>query len=120
MDETAGDPALTQAALRRFRGDRVLEFALAIYHARVNKDAGQPQLTIRVELYRDGKAVFAGKETPYLAKGQTDLSRLVMEGGLQLAGLSEGEYVLQIVVTDALAKEKYRTTRAWVDFEIVK
>jgi VWFA-related protein len=119
-EETPGDPAVTQAALRRFRGDRVLEFAFAIYHARITKATGQPQLTSRVELYRDGKVVFAGKDTPYLAKGQPDLSRLVMEGGLQLAGLPEGEYVLQLVVTDTLAKQKYRTTKAWVDFEIVK
>ena len=119
-DETLGDPAVTQAALRRFRADRVLEFALAIYHAKLNKDTGQPQLTTRVELYRDGKAVFAGKETPYDPKGQPDFSRLLMEGGLQLAGLPDGEYVLQIVVTDALAKGRYTTTKGWVDFEIVK
>jgi hypothetical protein len=30
-----------------------------------------------------------------------------------------GDYVLQIVVADALAKEKYRMTTQWVDFEVM-
>jgi hypothetical protein len=31
-----------------------------------------------------------------------------------------GEYVLQLIVTDALAKEKRRVATQWIDFEIVK
>ena len=34
--------------------------------------------------------------------------------------MTPGEYVLQIIVTDALAKEKHRTATQWMDFEIVK
>jgi VWFA-related protein len=118
-EETTGETALTQAALRRFQADRVLEFAYVVYHAKPNSDLGV-QLTTRVELYREGKRVFANMDTPYDPKGQPDPTRLVVEGGLKLAGLPEGEYVLQIVVVDAFAKEKYRTARNWVDFEIVK
>ena len=30
-----------------------------------------------------------------------------------------GEYVLQVVVTDKLAKEKHRTASQWIDFEVI-
>lgn len=31
-----------------------------------------------------------------------------------------GEYVLQVIVTDRLAKEKHRTATQWIDFEIIE
>jgi hypothetical protein len=34
--------------------------------------------------------------------------------------MSPGDYILQVIVTDPLAKEKYRTATQWIDFEIVK
>jgi VWFA-related protein len=117
---TTGDSTLTQAALRRFRTGHVLRFAYAIYNATIDKRTGQSQLTTQAKLYRDGKEIFAGQETPYDAHGQLDLERLVAEGGLQLGGLQPGEYVLQVIVRDALAKGKNRTTTNWIDFEIVK
>lgn len=118
--EASSNNVLTQGALRRFRSGHVLQFAYAIYNAQLDKTTNQPQLTTQVKLYRDGKEVFTGKETAYDAKGQLDLKRLVAEGGLQLGGLKEGEYVLQIVVTDTLAKGKNRTATNWIDFEVLK
>jgi hypothetical protein len=34
--------------------------------------------------------------------------------------MAPGEYVFQIIVTDALAKEKHRVASQWLGFEIVK
>jgi len=34
--------------------------------------------------------------------------------------IAPGEYVLQVIVTDRLAKEKYRSATQWIDFEIVE
>lgn len=118
--ETSGDNAMTQAALRRFRTGHVLRFAYAIYNARVEKRTTQPQLTAQIKLYRDGKELYGGEATPYETNGQSDLGHLLAEGGLQLGGLGSAEYVLQVTVTDLLAKGKYRTTTNWIDFEIVK
>lgn len=118
--EATGNTMLTQGALRRFRTGHVLQFASIIYNATLNKSTNQPQLTTQIKLYRDGKEIFAGKQTPYDAKGQLDLQRLVAEGALQLGGLKEGEYVLQLIVTDTLVKGKNRTTTGWIDFEVVK
>jgi VWFA-related protein len=120
VTETSGDSTMTQAALRRFRSGHVLQFAYAIFNAKLDGRTKQPQLTTQIKLYRDGREIYAGKETPYDASGQPDLKRLVAEGGLQLGGLKEGEYVLQIVATDTLARGNSRTTTSWIDFEVVQ
>jgi hypothetical protein len=111
---------LTQAALRRFRSGHVLQFAYVIFNAKVDKGRRDAQLTTQIKLFRDGKEIFAGRETPYDVKSQPDLERLVAEGSLQLGGLQPGEYVLQIIATDLRARGKDRTTTNWIDFEIVK
>jgi hypothetical protein len=51
--------------------------------------------------------------------GRPDAKRLVAFGRLPLdAKFQPGDYVLQVVVTDALAKEKNRMATQWIDFEI--
>lgn len=111
---------LTQAALRRFRAGQVLQFAYVIFNAKADKGRRDVQLVTQIKLYRDGREIFAGRETPYDARGQADLERLVAEGSLQLGGLQAGEYVLQAIVTDLRAKGKNRTTTNWIDFEIAR
>ncbi len=60
-----------------------------------------------------------GPSTP---SGQTDMDRLVMGTRIRFnAALAPGEYVLQIIVTDALAKDpKHRIATQWIDFEVTK
>jgi hypothetical protein len=117
--ETVSNTMLTQAALRRFSAGQILQFTYAIYNARLDKSR-RPRLLTQVKLYRDGKEIFAGKETPYVAQGQPDPERLLAEGSLQLGGLQEGEYVLQVVVTDSLAGEKRGVTTGWINFDVVR
>jgi VWFA-related protein len=108
-------------AVRRLSHDMILDFGYVIYNAQLDRAGGRPQLTTQVRLFRDGQQVFAGKDLPFSADKQTDLKRLVAGGRLRLGtNLPPGEYVLQVIVTDALAKEKYRTASQWIDFEIVK
>ncbi|HEX8492455.1 MAG TPA: VWA domain-containing protein [Pyrinomonadaceae bacterium] len=105
-------------ALRRFRHGMVLQYAYVIYNAKL---APAPQLTTQMRLFRDGKPIFTGKVMPLSLAGQKDLKRINGGGLLQLGtDMTPGEYVLQVIVTDALAKEKYRTATQWMDFEIVK
>ena len=108
-------------AVRRFRVGMMLEFNFFIFNAALDKATGQPQLLTQLHLFRDGQEVFTGKQIPYNALKQPDLKRLMVGGNLQLgAGTAPGQYVLQVVVTDNLAKEKYRTTSQWIDFEIAQ
>lgn len=111
---------LTQGTLRRFQTGHVLQFAYAIYNAKIDVATGQPRLTTQLMLVQDGKVIYAGKETPYDPKGQLDLERLLAQGGLQLTGIKEGDYILQIVVRDNLATDKNRVTTGWIDFEVTK
>jgi hypothetical protein len=51
--------------------------------------------------------------------GQADSKRLVAFGRLPMdARFPPGDYLLQVVVTDAPAKEKNRIATQWIDFEI--
>src|ERR1700730_4381746 len=108
-------------AVRHLGRGMLMDYALIIYNARVDKATNNPQLTTQVRLFRDGKPVFTGKENPYNVTSQTDLKRLMAGGEIRLGtDLVPGEYALQIVVSDLLADQKHRTTSQWMDFEIVK
>lgn len=108
-------------AVRRLSQGMLLDFGYVIYNAQLDGATARPNLTTQVRLFREGQQVFAGKELPFNAEKQADLKRLVASGRLQLgANLAPGEYVLQVIVNDTIAKEKYRTASQWIDFEIVK
>ena len=65
--------------------------------------------------------MFTGKVLPYDANGAVDPLRLPLAGALRLGStLVPGQYVLQVIVTDAVPGEKPRTVTQWIDFEIVK
>jgi hypothetical protein len=97
-----------------------LDYGFIIYNARLDPATLHPQLTTQARLFRDGNEVFAGLVQPFDASRQTDLERLQVGGRLQLGSqLAPGEYVLQIVVTDALADKQHRLAMQWIDFEIV-
>jgi len=108
-------------AVRRFRPNSNLDFAYAIYNARLDRATRLPQLTTQARIFRDGTPVFEGDAMPLKFASPTDPKRLDLAGSLSLgANLPPGEYVLQIVVTDQLADAKHRTATQWIDFEVVK
>lgn len=108
------------AAVRHFRHGMVMTYGLFIYNARLDKASTRPQVTTQVRLFRDGKEVFTGRQTP-LESNQVDLKRLAVGGGIKLGtNLEPGEYVLQVVVTDPLADPKHRVATQWMDFQIVR
>jgi hypothetical protein len=107
-------------AVRQFRqGDKVI-FAYSVYNTQQDPSKQLPQLTTQTRIFRDGKAVFSGNATPVAVVPQADLKRLPSIGRLQLgAEFSPGQYVLQVIVTDPLAKQKQQVASQWIDFEIV-
>lgn len=114
------DP-MANTSVRQFRTPSALVYALTIYNAKLDKATGKPSLTIQARLFRNGEAVFTGKEVPFAVREGSDPKRLGGGGGIQLGtSMEPGEYVLQIVVTDLLANDRYRVTTQWMDFEIVK
>jgi hypothetical protein len=107
-------------SVRRLRPGAELNYAFAVYNAKLDK-AAAPRLFMQVRLLRDGKPVYAGEAVPLSLKAQPEWKRINIAGSLKLtANATPGEYVFHISLTDALAKEKHRTATQWADFEIVK
>jgi hypothetical protein len=108
------------SATRRFRHGTVLDYGYMIYNALLDRSK-RPQLQTQVRLFREGRQIFAGRPTPFDPTGQTDMRRLVAGGRLQVGTeMAPGEYILQVVVTDTLSKEKNKTVAQWIDFEVAQ
>jgi hypothetical protein len=106
-------------AMRIFKRGMVLQYDYLIFNAQVDKATARPQLETQVRLFRDGQPIFSGNPKPFDLNGQTDLKHLVAGGALRLGtDMTPGDYVLQIIVTDMLSKDKYRTATQWMDFQI--
>ena len=98
-----------------------LNYGFAIYNATIDRATGKPQLAAQVRLLRDGQAVYTGKPEPIPLNAKTDWRQIIAGGMLKLGSdVAPGEYVLQVIITDRLAKEKYSNATQWIDFEIVK
>lgn len=106
-------------ALRQFRqGSRIL-FAYSIYDAQLDQTTHLPRLTAQTRVFRDGKPIFTGDPIPISIAAQSDLKRIPNIARLQLGPeFPAGDYVLQVIVTDSLAKEKQRIALQWIDFEV--
>ena len=112
MNTSASD-----TALRRARIGTILRYGFEVYNARIDaaKAAG---LEVRIRVFRDGKLVLDGKPVAVDTRDQTDLKRIKYSGALSLGGKMEaGDYVLQAIVTDTLAKRSFATQS--VQFELV-
>ncbi len=113
-DETNVD---TNTSLRIFKRGTVLRYDYIIYNAKTNPS----QLQIQARLFRDGKILLEGQPGSFDTSGQTDLKRLQAVGAITLGNnLAPGNYVLQLIVKDGLAKEKRQIASGSVDFEIVE
>ena len=114
------DPTNTPA-VRMLKRGTFLDYGFLIYNAQLEPKTKKPQLESQLILLKDGKAVFTGKLLPLNVGEELDWKHIPASGRLRLGDdLAPGEYMLQIIVTDKLAKEKYRWAAQWMDFEIVK
>jgi VWFA-related protein len=117
------DPAtspLYDTAIRNFRRGSLLIYNYAIYNAKIVPGQGV-KLQSYARLFRDGKIVFESTPQPVNAAGQTDLAHLEDRGVLTIGNdMAPGSYVLQIVTTDTLAKEKNQIAAQSIDFEVVE
>jgi VWFA-related protein len=108
------------AAVRQFRQGENMQYSFVVYNPRVDPATGQPQLQTQVRVFRDGQPVFTGRAQRFTLNNPPDITRLSGASAIKLGGdMTPGEYVLQLIVTDLLAGDKYATTSRWVDFKIV-
>jgi VWFA-related protein len=114
--ESEGTPAL-----RMFHPGKRVDYAVQILNAQEDQSTKRAQLESQLFLFRDGQQVYAGKPKPFQPEKVAEGNSVTSAGQLQLgSNMAPGEYAMQIVVTDKLAKEKYRTVAQSIDFEIVK
>ncbi len=111
------DP-MNDTSLRRFKRGSVLRYGYEIYNAKL--DASQkPNLLAQVKIFRDGKPLLEGKNAALELAEQPDRQRLKTVGALSLGNeMKPGDYVLQVVVTDNLAKKKQQIAAQFIQFEI--
>jgi VWFA-related protein len=115
---SVSDEMQTSLVLRRFHQGASLVFGYTIYNAALDKKTHAPRLTTQTVVFRDSVKIYSSDQLPVTATDQTDLKRIATGARLQLGpALTAGEYVVQIVVADQIAK---RTVTQVTQFEVVK
>ncbi len=108
----------TSPYVRSFANTGWVKYGAAIYNVTVDKKTNQPQLTVKAEIYRDGKLL---KQLPAKAielPAKTNAKRFDFVGQMLLNNFQPGDYLLRVVVTDALAKKKVGQVEQWMDFSV--
>jgi len=109
------------SAVRRFALGSNIRFACGIFNAQLDPATKQPNLSLQIQLYREGKQVLSSPPMAVDVKNQADLERIVSTGVLRLStDLEPGPYFLQLVARDQLAKENQGNAVQWIDFEVIK
>lgn len=111
---------LVDTSVRRFRRGTILQYGIEIYKAKSAKGQN-PQLNKQLRLFHEGKLVLDSNQIPIKFAEQTDSQLINSTGAIKLGvGMASGDYILQIIVIDNLAKENNRVATQWVQFEIVQ
>jgi VWFA-related protein len=110
------DPRST-VALRMFRQGTDASYLCSVYNAR-RGPGGLPQLETSVRLYRDGVEVLRSTQRGTLPV--PDTTGPLVGGVLHLgANMPPGSYVLELTVSDTLAKKAAQATQT-IDFEVIR
>ena len=111
---------LSDTALRQFKRGTVLSYGMQVLNAKLDA-ARKPNLSYQTVIIRDGKKIFEGKPQPMDTGNISDPQRIGMSSALNLGtSMQPGEYVLQIIITDNLAKENRKIAAQFVTFEIIQ
>ncbi len=111
------DP-LASITLRTFRQGTEVSYGCYVYNAHIGS-SGQAQLESRVRLYRDGTELLRNGPGP--VSTPVSNAQELFAGGVLKVGqeMTPGTYVLEVEVTDRLAKKHSRATQT-IDFEVIK
>ncbi len=118
MPQVQSNP-MSDTALRRTHVGSVLRYGYEIYNAKLDQ-SHIPAVKTRIRVFHDGKIVLDGKETPLDLRAQTDMEHLKTAGAISIGDkMQPGDYILQVIVTDPLAKAKQQVATQFVQFEVV-
>jgi VWFA-related protein len=105
------------AGMRQYATNSELHYAALVYSPTFDRARQGYQLTSRIEIVKAGKVIHQSTPRPVEAPGE-QVAELQVGGRLQLNGLEPGDYLLQLVVTDALAPGKGARAGQWIDFSV--
>ena len=112
------DP-IADTALRQFKRGTVINYGAVAYNAKLNS-SGKPDLSLQSRIFRDGKLIFESKQNPITTAGQTNMQSVQTSGSISLGtGMTAGEYVLQLIVTDNSNNKKRQIAAQFVPFEVI-
>jgi hypothetical protein len=104
------------AAVRIFESGETIAWSYQILNAKTGKD-NRPQLTARIRLFHEGQQAYEGPSIEMNSQAQGSSKRMIAADQMYLKQLPPGYYVLQIAVTDTLAKEGQRLAVQSIDFD---
>ncbi len=109
---------LMDTALRQFKKGTVLNLGFMIFNAKTDASK-KPNLGSQTRLFKDGVPVFQGEILPVSMNHQADMKAINFLTSLSLGtSISPGDYVLEIAITDNLAKGKYKAVSQYIQFEV--
>ena len=114
------DP-MTDTSLRQFKSGTILNYGVSVFNPKTDPSRNA-NLTSQIRLFRDGKLLFEGQPTP-IAPQPLSVTKSVGHTGSIVLGtrtITPGDYVLEIAVTDNLAKKKKNVARQFVQFEVIE
>jgi VWFA-related protein len=104
--------------VRRFSHNSVIDYGAFVYNSTSDPKTGKPQLNLQVEIYRDGKVLHKMEPRAVDPGSSADPKRLECGGRLKLTSFPPGDYMMRLVVTDQLTKQKYARAEQWMDFSV--
>ncbi|HKX26798.1 MAG TPA: VWA domain-containing protein [Blastocatellia bacterium] len=110
-DETQPSPAV-----RRFSPRGTIAYGAAVYNSTIDPPTGKPRLTQQVEVYHEGQVIYTGPIREVNIPEDTKL--IDCQGIIKLTDFPTGDYMMHLIVTDTLAKQKYARTDQWMDFSV--
>ena len=113
----AGREVNGTAAVRNFKPGDAIVWAYQILNAKSGKGRNS-QLQTYVRLFRDGKEIYAAEPKEMKLEVEKDSERLIGSGRMELKTIAPGDYALQVIVLDMLAKEKDRVAVQSINFEV--
>jgi VWFA-related protein len=106
-------------AVRVFKQGETISWGYQILNAKTGKD-NKSQLQTYVRLFHEEMEVYAAEPAQITLEPDKKSGPIIGTGRMQLKKIVPGDYLLQVVVKDMLAKEKHRTVAQSIHFEVQK
>jgi VWFA-related protein len=104
-------------AVRIFKPGETISWGYQVLNAKTGAD-NKSQLQTYVRLFHEGREIYAAETAKITLEPRDNSTRMIGIGRMELERILPGDYTLQVVVMDMLAKEKHREAVQSIDFEV--